>query len=290
MRNNKARPEPDMPRPVRLGNGLVLLNLIDIALILVVVFVPSNVARTILAVPVLLFFPGYSLLAAIFTRKGELGSVERAVLSSGLSVVIVMLNGLLLNYTRRGIKLELVLYSIGAFVLLTSIIAWVRQVRLAKGERFGITVDLSWPGWGKNIKGQIITVLLLAAIFGALWTLGTMWANPDKGETFTEFYILGQQGITADYPGELKVGDERSVIVGIVNHEGKEVSYSISLVTGNKSSVTGPVLLLDEQNWEEKIGFSAGVPGMDQMVEFLLYKDGEAEPYKELHLWIDVIE
>lgn len=292
MRQDRERLEPSAPQPgIRLGNGLILLNLIDAILILIVIFFPSNVLRIILVIPFLLFFPGYTLLLAIFARKEEIGGVERVVLSFGLSVAAVALIGLILNYTLWGISLEPILYSIVSLILITSIIAWLRQRRLIENERFGNKLNLTWLGWGKNVKDRVLTITLVLAILGALGILIYIVATPKEGEAFTEFYILGQQGKSGDYPEKLKVGDEGGVIVGIINHERMKVSYSIEVaISGNTTSVVGPVVLIDQQNWEGRVVFVAKEPGEDQKVEFVLYKNGEVAPYLELHLWVDVAE
>ena len=148
------------------------------------------------------------------------------------------------------------------------------------------------PGWGKGIWDRVLTITLLVVILGGLGMLGYVIATPEVGKTFTEFYILGQDGKAAGYPSELKVGEEARVIAGIVNHEGKEVSYRVEVFIGSeKSSEVGPVVLVDGQKWEGEVSFVLETPGEDQKVEFWLYKEGEVEPYLEpLHLWVDVSE
>ena len=143
-----------------------------------------------------------------------------------------------------------------------------------------------------NLWDRVLTITLVIVILGGLGMLGYVIATPKVGETFTEFYLLGQQGKATNYPKELKVGDEGRIIVGIVNHERREVSYRVEVVISSKKSYEiGPVVLVDEEKWEAKVGFVPEVAGENQKVEFLLYKDGEAEPCLEsLHLWIDVSE
>lgn len=284
--------EPSTPQlSIRLGSGLIILNLLDVIFILVVIFFPSNVLRIILVIPFLLFFPGFSILAAIFARKGEIGSTIRVVLSIGLSVVIVALTGLIFNYTVWGIRLEPILYSIASLVLLASIFAWLRQRRLIENERLDIQLNLTRLGWAKQIKDRVITIILMFAILGGLCALIYTVAIPKEGETFTEFFILGKQGEAGDYPDKLKVGDEGRVNLVIINHEKMDVSYSIEVVIdGNTTDSLGPVVLVDEQKWESEVGFLARTLGDEQKVEFVLYKNDEAELCNELHLWIDVVE
>ena len=70
----------------------------------------------------------------------------------------------------------------------------------------------------------------MITIVGALGTLGYVIATPKVGERFTEFYILGLSGKAIDYPTELVVGEERKLIVGIINREREAATYRIEVV------------------------------------------------------------
>jgi uncharacterized membrane protein len=144
--------------------------------------------------------------------------------------------------------------------------------------------------WGKGVWDKALVITLAIAILGALGTLVYIIVVPKVGETFTEFYILGPEGKAVGYPTELKAGEEGKVMVGIINHEGKEVSYRVEVIIGSdKSTEAGPVTLADEQKWEGEVGFTPEVIGQNQKVQFLLYMDTEVEPCLEpLYLWVDV--
>jgi uncharacterized membrane protein len=275
---------------IKLRSGLIALNLLGWILILVIILFPSNVLRIILGIPFLLFFPGYTLLAALFPKKEGMSGIDRLALSFGLSIVIVPLIGLILNYTPWGIRLEPILYSVASFILVTSIIAWLRQRSLTENERYTTEFQVTMLGWGQGGQDKVLTITLVIVILGLLGTIGYFIAKPGVGETFTEFYILGQGGKAVNYPLELKVGDEGRMIVGIVNHEGREVSYRVEVVISSKKSYEiGPVVLVDEEKWEAKVGFVPEVAGENQKTEFFLYKDDEVEPYLgPLYLWLDV--
>ncbi|MBE0416003.1 MAG: DUF1616 domain-containing protein [Dehalococcoidia bacterium] len=121
--------------------------------------------------------------------------------------------------------------------------------------------------------------------------LGYVVAAPRAGEQFTEFYVLGLEGEVGGYPGELVVGEKATVTVGIVNHEGTETSYYIEvMIDGVKNVEVGPFVLADEDTREEEVSFVPQEAGSDQKAEFLLYKDGEAEPFRTLQLFINVTD
>lgn len=108
-------------------NGLILLNLLVLALIMVFTLSPSHILRIVLGVPFLLFFPGYTVVTALFVRTEGLDAIERVLLSLVMSIVVMLFLGLFLNNTPWGIRPEPILYFTAAFIFITSIIAWLRQ-------------------------------------------------------------------------------------------------------------------------------------------------------------------
>ena len=67
-------------------------------MILAIAFIPSTGVRVILGLPFLLFFPGYTLLAALFVKKKEIDNIEWIALSCGMSIALTGLIGFGLNY------------------------------------------------------------------------------------------------------------------------------------------------------------------------------------------------
>jgi len=64
-----------------------------------------------------LFLPGYALIAALFPSKNDLDGIERLALSFGLSIAVVPLIGLGLNFTPFGIRLVPIIVSLSVFTL-----------------------------------------------------------------------------------------------------------------------------------------------------------------------------
>ncbi len=275
---------------IRLGSGLILVNLLCWLLIGAILLFPSSVLRVVVGIPFLLFFPGFSLVAALFPDKDSLSNIERVALSFGLSIAVVPLLGLLLNYTPYGIRLQPVVFSIASFITITSILAWLRQLHLTREEQPVLELNLSLPVTAKTGLDKVLTVVLVLVALGTVSVLGYVLTQPKPGETFTEFYILGQEGQAANYPLELAVGEEGQVTVGIINHEGKETSYQVEISTQQRIiAKAGPITLADEEKWQGEMGFTLDAAGPEQKIEFVLFKNGSTEPYLgPLQLWINV--
>ncbi|MGB9693949.1 MAG: DUF1616 domain-containing protein [Fervidobacterium sp.] len=95
---------------------------------------PLVYARYILGAIFVLWLPGYTFIRALFptkslTKKSEnnLDIVERIALSLGMSLALVPIIGLLLNYTPWGIRLTPIVLSLLALTLVFATIALIRE-------------------------------------------------------------------------------------------------------------------------------------------------------------------
>ncbi|MEM4661206.1 MAG: DUF1616 domain-containing protein [Desulfurococcaceae archaeon] len=96
-------------------------------------FVPLLLpARYVFATLYVLFLPGYSLVEALYPGEGDLSPLERVALSIGLSLAVVPLIGLVLNYTQWGIRLTPVVASTAIFTTTMLIIALYRKYSIYK--------------------------------------------------------------------------------------------------------------------------------------------------------------
>jgi hypothetical protein len=111
----------------------------SLATLLVVYLAPSSFPliafRWVLGSMFVLFLPGYMAVEALFPRGRELDMIERFALSVGLSLALVPLVGLLLNYTPWGIRLDPIMMSLTILTMGLSMIAMARRYRLSV-ERF----------------------------------------------------------------------------------------------------------------------------------------------------------
>lgn len=269
---------------------LTMIGSATLALVPIVILAPFLQAiRLALGLPFVLFFPGYAVISALFPRKDDLEPVERIALSFGLSIAVVPLIGLALNYSPWGIRLNPILASLSLFTIIASIVAGYRRERQAGENAFVIPLNLMLSDWR---RWAIIDRLFAAGIALAVIGLGVaiyLAATRGSGERFTEFYILGPAGKAEGYPREAVVGQPISLILGIINREGETTGYSMQIRIDGQPVDDIPALQLgDDSTWERPITFAPAKPGQRQKVEFLLFKSLTDEPYRSLHLWLDV--
>lgn len=277
---------------LEIKNEFWIIAFASILLSILISFEVSGPLRVILGLPFVLFFPGYTLIAALFPGKKDLDGIERVALSFGLSIAVVPLLGLILNYTPWGIRLFPILITLLVFTSVMSVISIYRRKKLAEEERLTLSWQIDTPKWKELSRlDKVLSIALICAILFALGSLYYVATTPKVGEKFTEFYVLGPGGKAEGYPRELKINETKEVILGVVNHEYRRVSYNIEVrMDGYTKKNIGPVELEHEGKYEVNVGITALEPHQNMKVEFLLTKDGESEPYRTLHLWADVID
>jgi uncharacterized membrane protein len=136
-----------------------------------------------------------------------------------------------------------------------------------------------------KILTVVFAVLIVAAITAIVW----LAIVPEKGERFSEFYILGADGKADNYPHDVQAESAATVIAGIVNREHEPASYHVLVETDNITiGQADNITLVDGQKWEEPVTFTPTKAGDNQTIEFLLYKNEQVAPYLSLNLWVNV--
>jgi uncharacterized membrane protein len=128
-------------RGIEIDNRVILIAVVVATLLLfpLVAFTNGGV-RIAFGLLFALFFPGYALISAIFPKRDKLGGIERLALSFGLSIAIVPLIGLILNFTPWGIELYPIVISVTIFILAASVVGWYRQRKLEHAQRFKVVL------------------------------------------------------------------------------------------------------------------------------------------------------
>jgi len=334
-----------LPRPVRALPADLAAVVAFVALTNVAVLAPvvsESPLRVVLGLPFVLFVPGYAFIAALFPEEGDppadegdaadtggrvqrmsdrgIDGIERVALSFGLSIAIVPLLGLVLNFTPWGIRLVPVLLSISGFTLVATGVAARRRWRLPVDERFSVP----YRTWYRSARSELVepdtradavlNVVLVLSLLLAVGSVGYAVAVPKQGESFSEFYILTENetgDLVADgYPTNFTSGEGEEVVVGVGNHEHEPETYVVvvqlqRVERGNNSSqvlehreldrlATGEIA--HNETWHRKHDVSTTMTGEDLRLTYLLYRDeAPADPdidsaYRELHLWVNVTD
>jgi len=186
-----------------------------------------------LILPGILVLPGYCFIAALFPRDSDIDLAERVTLSVGLSIALVPLIALFLNFTPFGIRQDPVLAALTVFTLAMILAAYYRRSLVPSDKRFTFPFgaighslrDAMFPKGDSRSERPlqaVITVAFILVILTAVFII----AVPREGERFTEFFILGENR-TADYPDRITVGQNYPLYVGVGNHEYRDADYTI---------------------------------------------------------------
>lgn len=284
------------PSDLLLVAGLVILT--DIFVLIPVL--SGSFIRTALGLPLLLFLPGYALIAMLFPEKSGLEGMERIALSIAMSASVVPLIGLALSHTSWEIKEVSLLTSFSAFTLLMLVAAYVRRRRLPADRAFEVpfrALALSLRSGGKpESKTEKTLGIILALFFLILIGTGAYFVLvPQEKEPFTEFYILGTNGMANNYTTEYIQGESGTYIIGITNNEYRTMNYTMEVKLENKSLPLPEKLqhirLAHNTTLEEPLEITPPFQGKNMKLEFLLFNETEKNvPYKDLRLWINVGE
>lgn len=278
--------------------------------------------RVVFALPLVLFAPGYAITAALFPRENRspgawhgvdeparsretvgLDRLERFALSIGLSIAAVALVGLGLTYTPWGLQLGPVLAALTVLTVAACAVSFRRRRNLPWEEqpRFRFHPSGRW----RSASGpqRLWVVALLAAALVTAGTLTFVMTTDRRGDAFTEFYILDDEGNAAEYPTKLAPGENATVVVAVANREHRATDYTVNVTSQRGEFVRdGDAFVpLESQalgSWEVSLdhedremrafNFSLEEEGMHR-VRFALGLEGaEEEPYRALHLWVEV--
>lgn len=245
--------------PADLAGTLLFVFAVNVA-----VFAPllnATPLRIVLGLPFVLFVPGYAVVAALFPERGStvdtpagdaeldatetastetnregIDGIERVALAFGLSIAVVPLTGLVLNFTPWGIRLVPVMVATSLVTLGATWVGARRRNALPESERFSVP----YRRWLAAAHSELfepdtrtdtaLNVLVVVSVLLAVTSVGYAVTVPKEGEAFTEFYLLTEQDnelLADDYPTDMTVGNASELVVGVSNHEHTDVEYTI---------------------------------------------------------------
>ncbi|WP_254533375.1 DUF1616 domain-containing protein [Natrinema gelatinilyticum] len=343
-----------LPRPVRqlpadLAAVLVLVVATNITALAPVI--RETPLRVPLGLAFVLFVPGYAFIAALFPEAGEspvsddestspdsqtfvddsdpdgwydsiasrsgIDGIERVALSFGLSIAIVPLIGLVLNFTPWGIRLVPVVVAVSGFTLTSTAVAAGRRRALPVDERFQVPYR-EWYVAGRTEllepdtrADAALNVLLAISVILAAGSVGYAVTVPADGEQFSAIYLLTEDDngelVADDYPTEFVQGESQELIVGIDNHEHETTEYTVVVLEqevevvenetatseGDTNTTVNETVVQEQreldrfnttiahnERWHHEFNLEPTMTGENQRIVWLLFPGGDvpAEP------------
>jgi hypothetical protein len=270
------------------------------------------------SIPFVLILPGYALLAALLPRKG-LGFAEVAALSLGLSIALVALGGLLLDFIKAGLGSNA---WRSYLLMITTASVGVALVRRDRLERLAAR---GHAGRGHAARGHAAPPLPdgeLAAEQGVFgkdgWFRNRVWARAvgsgrDDGWFGNDVWLrnsflllvaavligvvfgLGVGPFDHRTPGDRpftqfwalprQEDSGEAVRIGLTNSEGERMSNRVTLSSGDYLLAEWPNVTLPEGDaWEVQAHIPDGVAGELLVATVYRERDPAGEPYRTLNL------
>lgn len=218
-------------------------------LVIIVALLPSTRGTAIafvLGMPLVLFLPGYALLAALYPAAGSRDRGDRSSrgidlttrlgLAVPVSLAVVILAIAPLAWTPWGFGPVPILVVLSLVTVCCVLIAAIR--RQFRDDRFRFPPD-RWRTTSTRIHsaGGLqtgIILVLFGSILLAAVTITFALAMPPAGEGSTQLYLgtMTDDGelIASDYPREFVAGEPESLAVGVENNHEVTRSYTVVIV------------------------------------------------------------
>jgi uncharacterized membrane protein len=230
--------------------------------------------RILAGLLVVLFWPGYCLQAAVFPKQSDLDGRERIALSFGLSIWPAVIG-----------------YAV--FILGCTGVGAYRRRNLPEADRHGGIKSMNVAAWWKRTDESMRKAYAVQAL-AVLGGVGVLIVNMivlHPGEQYSEFYIVGSDGLAEGFIREVRVGQRVELLCGIGNYEGAAAEYQVEVrQQGELIGSGGPYGLQGGEVLEAVVEFAPARAGEDVKIEFWLSQHAEERPYRRLELWVDVME
>jgi len=274
---------------LRVSYDLWALSILALLLPLLVEL-PWPWLRIPLGLFLVLIAPGYVLQAALFARRDALDVHARIALSFGLSVAVLPVFALALDRLPWGIYLWPMTWMMIGWLLVWSGIALVQRVVLQ--DKAVLPPPVAPRSWWQQQSGLQKLGHVSASIAVVTVVFYAVFAFADAREPLsTEFYVLGTEGRAENYPSEVAPGTPMQLQLGIVNREGHAVEYRVEVRSGGSVlNTVGPITIAEGATWQAPVRYAITTPGDDQLVDMLLFRAADTQPYRQLQLWVNVQE
>lgn len=232
------------------------------ALALLGILTTTGPIRTVFALPLLLFLPGYAVVSALFPASldgasppvwdradGTRGLVrrgahvpitvgERAALAFGFSLTLLpVLMFVILVFGGAASDGAILAESLMLVTVGGVLVSLYRRQQFPADERFEPPFGRWFSEFSEALYGsgsRVDTLLTVGAVVAIVFTMALLTyavVVPQNGEAYTEFSVLTESSsgelVASGYPTELAPGESTEVILTVTNYEGSTVGYTV---------------------------------------------------------------
>lgn len=300
-------------------------TLASMAVIVAPEFVPPAL-RVPAGFLLVLFAPGYAVLAALFPRRGfrqvppttgddpALDDNERIVLAVPISVGVSVGTGFALTLTPMGIQYGPLAVVLGGSTLAgLAVNAYRREgCPAAAGPSSGAPDISQFDGELSNTDTTVDSLLrvgLVVAIVLGVGIIAYPFAVPTQGEAYTSMGLYTEEAngtlVSTNYPTNLSIGESTPLVLSVTNDNSEPIEYTVVVLLQNRPD--GSDRIRNEtrlhtfskrveggDEWEIHHTVTATMTGERLRLQYLLYEQtppaaptvGNAD--QEIHLWVHI--
>jgi uncharacterized membrane protein len=245
---------------------LRLACLLALASAVLALLLPGGPLCLVVALPLVLFLPGYALASAIFAR-GKIPLRHLLVLSLGLSLAILALGALLLNYLPGGIRA-------GWWALLLAIVVFAAARAAAiRRPSYRAAPKPSWKPQPNPAKSALFAGGGLAIVAAIVLAFTPVGAKEAVGYTQMWIRPLG--------------GAKTGVEIGVGSAEQREASYRLWVKFGDREAPQGRYFKLAPGETRLVRLLTEEQPAKAEQIRAALFKlGGPGRAYRRVSTWI----
>lgn len=241
----------------------------------------------LLAIPLVFILPGYTLTRALFRRRSAdalsassngfslqpglkigqpFGAVDLIVFSLGLSLVIAVATGFLLNLIPMGLQWQSWTFSLGLVTVVFALLACLR-------DKSAHVQGTSAHVWHIPLKEYALLGSALVVVALALWL--AIIRPPQSQSGFTQFWMLSST----------QANNSCAVLIGMHSFESAPATYRVQVMSnGTQVALWPSIMLTRQQEWDRVVPVSPAVGG-STVVDAQLYRlDQPGVIYREVHV------
>ena len=179
--------------------------------------------------------------------------------------------------------------SLFLFNLIVMLFAAIRTLAIEIEDRYFWEISYEVPSSSDTNSRELAIIISLILILGYSISL-FISVIPSFGEPegFTEFYIIGPDGLASDYPNNAENGDTVSILIGIENHESSDVEYNLQISKSIYDNSSGNIHSDSLEFYEVKINESYTIlRGQQLLIPFSMVLDSSGFWVLEFDLFMN---